>query len=115
MSLLLAAVLSSAGVSGNADICRANMPNVDPEVAPAVLKYDIMSMGARYIPPFVNTPEAHAQTRVTSGIMLVASRGMRIADSSIFVRYVFVKSQLCERDIQSVRPPVGQPLDSPTT
>ena len=110
MSFLLAAALSGAGVSGSADICRVDAPSF----ARTVYRYDLTSSGGGYIPPFADTPEAHAQTRIASRIV-GGARGIYTSDTSALVRYLYVKSQLCEYDIRLLRSPVGQPLDSPTT
>jgi hypothetical protein len=105
MSFLLAAALSGAGVSDSADICRADswyprLPTTDADYRP-----DYRSMGAGYIPPFADTPQAHYQTRVAAGIYVGASRGRPVPvtreDRVAVMRSLLVKAQLCERGIRS--------------
>jgi hypothetical protein len=108
MSLLLAAALAGAGVSDSADICRADswyprLPTTDADYRP-----DFRFMGAGYIPPFADTPQAHYQTHVAAGIYVGASRERPVAVASAervaLIEPMLVRAQLCGRGIRSARP-----------
>jgi hypothetical protein len=105
MSLLLAAALAGAGVSDSADMCRADswypkLPTTDADYRP-----DFRFMGAGYIPPFADTPQAHYQTYVAAGIYLGASRGRPVSVTSeermALIEPMRVRAQLCARGIRS--------------
>jgi hypothetical protein len=119
MSLLLAAALSGAGVSESADICRVDGWTLPSQTSTAVYLPNFRHLGAGYIPPFADTPEAHAQTRAAAGIVTVASREIFIPKTSeehvALIEILLVRVQLCGRDIRSAQPMARRDRGSPAT
>jgi hypothetical protein len=119
MSLLLAAALSGAGVAESADICRAYRWYPELLTTRAVYRPNFAFLGGSYIPPFADTPEAHAQTRAAAGIVAGASREISapqaLAERVALLRFLLVKVQSCARDIRSAQPMVRRVRGSPAT
>ena len=97
MSLLLAAALSGAGVADSADICRINSWSFPP-IGSAAFRFP--QLGSGYIPPFADTPEAHEQTRIASGI---SAQAMTAEAFEEIMKPSFFRVQLCAPYIQSVQ------------
>jgi hypothetical protein len=119
MSLLLAAALSGAGVSDSADICRVDRWRPQPFPTDIDYRPDFRLSGARYIPPFADTPEAHEQTRRAAGIVTVASREIFVPETPeervAMIEVLLVRAQLCGRGTRSVQPMARRDLGSPAT
>ncbi len=107
MSLLLAAALSGHGVSNSADICR-----VDSWSPPSIVSAAVYQPQIGYIPPFADTPSAHAQTRHVARIFNEGSAATATAEEKMVMlnAYAF-RAQLCGYGIRSalhmVRPVRG--------
>ena len=96
MSLLLAAALSGHGVTSSGDICRA-----DSWTRPSFARQSMVG----YIPPFADTPAAHAQTQRVSTIFNAGLRSMD-RDQMIMtaLRGYAIRWRLCGRGTQLVQP-----------
>jgi hypothetical protein len=117
MSLLLAAALSGPGVSESSDICR---PINWPQFAETAVYRPMVTLPSSvYIPPFADTPAAHAQTRRVSRIVYgtsgeISVQGMTEEETAM-LRTWAVRMSVCGRGTRSVRHSVPRALGSPAT